>query len=324
MHKILATIISISITTFGFSSKATMRVALDGEFLSIKSQFDGSHTIHYEFSRCMANHIYTFNRVIVDSSIVNEATSDNIGPFLIEGCGWTGGNHLLPDGKTPSARTNKVQILIDGTIKRRYHGTASRIDIYAANTLLVPTNPSLCFCQEYVHYIICGNSIQVSVNHKFLNRQPLVISRYYGMQSMMKNETEVLTPNGAYQYWTPIDSIDRFTFQSAPKFRQFIEKSSVCYAASYLTEKGLGDHHLISPEDVVFIGNSWSKSYHKLIGNVTVRYGDSTHWEGIYTWFINPETDDGNNFSYKGYYNGKKVIFNHSQSYCDKIISINK
>ena len=75
-----------------------MRVALDGEFLSIESHIDENHSIRYEFSRCMANHIYTFSRVLVDSITVNEATSDNIGPFLIEGKGWTGGNHLLPDG----------------------------------------------------------------------------------------------------------------------------------------------------------------------------------------------------------------------------------
>ena len=104
MHKsILALILTISF----FPAKA-MKVALDGEFLAIESRLEGCHSIRYEFSRCMANHIYTFSRVLVDSVVVNEATSDNIGPFLIESSGWTGGNHLLPDG-SPSARTDHPQ-----------------------------------------------------------------------------------------------------------------------------------------------------------------------------------------------------------------------
>ena len=105
MHKsILALILAISF----FPAKA-MKVALDGEFLAIESRLEGCHSIRYEFSRCMANHIYTFSRVLVDSVVVNEATSDNIGPFLIENSGWTGGNHLLPDG-SPSARTDSISI----------------------------------------------------------------------------------------------------------------------------------------------------------------------------------------------------------------------
>ena len=86
MHKsILALILAISF----FPAKA-MKVALDGEFLAIESRLEGCHSIRYEFSRCMANHIYTFSRVLVDSVVVNEATSDNIGPFIIENSGWTG------------------------------------------------------------------------------------------------------------------------------------------------------------------------------------------------------------------------------------------
>ena len=53
-----------------------------GKFLAIESRLEGCHSIRYEFSRCMANHIYTFSRVLVDSVVVNEATSDNIGPFF--------------------------------------------------------------------------------------------------------------------------------------------------------------------------------------------------------------------------------------------------
>ena len=311
MHKsILALILAISF----FPAKA-MKVALDGEFLAIESRLEGCHSIRYEFSRCMANHIYTFSRVLVDSVVVNEATSDNIGPFLIENSGWTGGNHLLPDG-SPSARTDSISIhnergerLGDG-----FRGDAECVTIRVVNTLLNPLEPDKKFCTETICYSVCGNSIQVCATHSYVNVNPLKISRYYGMQSMMVGETEILTPGGKYSRWTPVDSVDRFTRKSAPQFHQFIEKSDVCHAAAYMTGKGIGDRHLVAPDDFVFIGNSWSKSYHKLIGDATVKNGDKTQWEGIYTWFISPLYSNPEYFSYLGCMNGRRAIFCHKKT----------
>lgn len=320
-----SSIILTLLFTFIFApTKASMKVALDGDFLSIESTIDDDHHIKYEFCYCMANDLYTFSRVLIDSTVVNEATSDNIGPFLIEGHGWTGGNHLLPDGETRSAHTDKVRIVANGRnhLKGNFHGTAARIDIFVTNTLLDPSNPRKRFCTENVHYLICGNSIQVAVCHKYHNLQPLTIARYYGMQSMMIGETSVLTPHGAYSSWTPIEKVGRFTRQSAPDFHQFIEHSPVCYAAAYMTDKGIGDRHLVMPDDVVFIGNSWSKSYHKLIGNASVKSGDKTCWEGIYTWFLHPEQDCDSTFSYRGYYNGKRAVFSSSPISKDKILTL--
>lgn len=299
---------------FIFPAKATMHVTLGGELLLIQSQLEGQHTISYEFSRCMANHLYTFSRVLVDTTMVNEATSDNIGPFLIDGAGWTGGNHLLAGG-LPSAYTDSVRIFVDGRrITNDFSGEAQCVTVCVDNTLLNPSDSSQKFCTESVTYTICGNSIQVSATHHYLNRQPLTVARYYGMQSMMIGETEILTPGGEYSRWTPVDSVDRFTRKSAPRFHQFIEKSNTCYAAAFLTDAGLGDHHLISDDDVVFIGNSWSKSYHKLIGNSTIKGGEVTHWEGVYTWFLSPLVSDPDYFSYIGYFNGKQAVFSHNKS----------
>ena len=324
MKRFIATILSAIIISAIIPTKAAMEVALDGEFLSINASVNGNHTISYEFCRCMANHIYTFSRVLIDSTVVNEATSDNIGPFLIDGRGWTGGNHLLPDGKTPSAFTDRIHIVANrtDTLQGSFNGTAERIDIYVSNVLLDPACQSDTFCTEQIHYLICGNSIQVEASHSYLNKTPFKIARYYGMQSMMCGETEILTPCGAYQQWTPITHVDRFARQSAPHFHQFIEKSPVCYAAAFMTDDGIGDRHLIAPDDVVFIGNSWSKSYHKLIGGATIASGDSTHWRGIYTWFVNPIENDGDEFSYLGYYNGQRAIFSSRLHEKDKITII--
>ena len=81
-----------------------------------------------------------------------------------------------------------------------------------------------------------------------------------------------------------------------------------------MTDNGIGDRHLVDADDVVFIGNSWGKSYHKLIGNASVKNGDTTHWEGIYTWFIQPVNTDPEYFSYLGCLNGKPAIFCHNKT----------
>ena len=116
-------------------------------------------------------------------------------------------------------------------------------------------------------------------------------------------------PNGAYGEWTPVGAVDRFTRQSAPKFRQFVERTPVCYAALCLCSDGLGDRRCVDGDDVVFIGNSWSKSYHKLIGNRIVEKGETARWKGIYTWFASPVADSHGKFEYEGCFDGREAVF---------------
>ena len=153
--------------------KNNMIIKRTGDTIRINSVLQNSHEIKYEFSNCMANNLYTFSKVEIDSSVVNWAISDNIGPFLVKGKGWTGGNHLLPDGRR-SAKTVSVEAFADG--KRMNDDvciSARKIDIFVVNHLLNPGNTEQLLCVENVHYIICGNSIQVDVCHEFLNKKKI-------------------------------------------------------------------------------------------------------------------------------------------------------
>lgn len=303
----------------------SMRVALRGEVLTISAPLEETHELTYEFRHCMANGLYTFGKVAVDSVTVNEATSDNIGPFLIAGRGWTGGNHLLADGKTRSAHTLSVEISVGGVpLRRDTSFRAERVDISVTNRLLDPLTPDSTFCIEKIDYTVCGNSIQVEAVHEFRNPEAFVVDRYYGMQSMMKGETAILTPGGRYGRWTPVGCVGRFTRKSAPLFRQFIERSEVCHMAAYLCEDGLGDRRAVGADDVVFIGNSWTKSYHKLMGGATVRAGDVTHWKGVYSWFVTPEKDEPGEFSYSGFLDGQKTVFSSKDGRADRTEAVGK
>lgn len=288
--------------------------------LSIVTEMPEGYTVSYQFSKCMANDLFTFSQVLIDDVIVNSATSDNIGPFLLSG-GWTGGNHLMPDNTTHSAETTSIQVVVDGdTLNANANLNAKKVVINVSNNIYNPNNRAELFCIEKIKYTVVGNSIQVEAQHTFCNLTPMVVSRYYGMQSMAIDETAILTPEGAYKTWTPIGSVDRFTKISAPRFHQFIEKMPTCYQASYMLPEGLGTRYLVQDNDVVFIGNSYGKSYHKLMGNATVTNGQNITWKGIYTWFKTPIIDkaDGT-FSYKGYKDGNEVIFNSSPSNEDVI-----
>lgn len=314
----------LALTMFSLSVGAST-VTWQNLHLSIVTEMPEGYTVSYQFSKCMANELFTFSQVLMDGIIVNSATSDNIGPFLLSG-GWTGGNHLMPDNITHSAETTSVQVVVDGdTLNANATLNAKKVVVNVSNNIYNPSNGAELFCVEKIKYTVVGNSIQVEAQHSFCNPSPMIVSRYYGMQSMAIGETAILTPEGAYNTWTPIGNVDRFTKISAPKFHQFVEKMPTCYQASYMLPEGLGTHCLVQDNDVVFIGNSYGKSYHKLMGNATVTNGETTTWKGIYTWFKTPITNEADGtFSYKGYKDGNEVIFSSAPSKEDVIEDVSE
>ncbi len=275
--------------------------------------------INIDFAHCMANKLYTFSSVSIDGVEVNHTESDNIGPFLIDQKGWSGGNHVNDDRL--SAHTKSVEVYVDG---QRLSGDCSVngkvLTVEVVNQLLHPLDDS-DLAVERVVYNVSGNSIDVKASHEFQCKQPEMIERYYGMQSMFVNEYELLTPGGQFSSWTrfPVTSTgneQQFTKASAPSFTTFIEHSNGGYQAAYMTPEGLGDHHFVGDNDIIFIGNSWSKSYHKIIGMHPIKKGDRINWHGIYSWFNKPIFDGSSNpdksartFDYGAYIEGQPYVF---------------
>ncbi|MDE7458647.1 MAG: hypothetical protein K2M77_07235 [Muribaculaceae bacterium] len=273
--------------------------------------------IDIDFARCMANKLYTFSSVSIDGVEVNHTESDNIGPFLIDQKGWSGGNHL--NGDRLSAHTLGVKVYVDGrelTHDCTVDGKVLTVEV--SNQLLHPSDDS-DLARENVVYTVSGNSIDVKVSHEF-QCAPETIERYYGMQSMFVNEFETLTPGGAFSTWTtyPVTSTGnelKFTKSSAPGFTTFIEHSKNGYQAAHMTADGLGDRHMVRDDDIIFIGNSWTKTYHKIIGMQPVKAGDRFNWHGIYSWFREPISDncrtaDGDrSFEYGAYIDGSPCLF---------------
>lgn len=275
--------------------------------------------IEIDFRRCMANELYTFSSVRLNGKELNHTDSDNIGPFGIDGRGWSGGNHL--NGDRRSAYTDKVTLMLDNeVIDSDTTLTGDLLVIFVVNQLLDPVDDSP-LAIEKVGYVVSGNSIDVTVNHEFLNNDPVTVERYYGMQSMFVKEKEILTPGGKYRTWTTFTPTNtgnelQFTKAEAPEFCTFIEHSDNGYQATYMTREGIGDRHFIRDDDVVYIGNSWGKNYHKVLGLNPLRRGDTLSWRGIYSWFDAPVSDNCRRsdevcptFDYIAYEIGRPYVF---------------
>lgn len=307
-----------------YSQNELSMIRKTGENVYISSKMDEHYEINYWFRKCMANELFTFYRVSIasnhgDKILVNEACSDNIGPFDIRNGGWCGGNHLYLDGKTKTAGTFSTKLVADGqSISSDTILKACTIKMEVKNYIFNPLSAekkdnSIYFtdtlCIEKVIYTINKNCIQVDVFHNYTNLVPVTIVRYYGMQSMFKDEKRLLTPSGKYTSWTDIDKTNRFKKKDFPQFNRYIERNDSCFQSSFLLNRGLGTHNELPADDVIFIGNSWSKCYHKLIGNAHRTIGNYDSWSGVYTWITTPLLDTGSAFAYHGFIDGKKAVY---------------
>ena len=324
-----------------------MRVKITGEDLYISAKLDAETDILYWFKKCMFNELFTFYRVgtIANSmpapttlpdtspaSVLNLAYSDNIGPFNITGYGWCGGNHPYLDEVTRTARNVGYHIYVDGKeIKEDMSALTKEIKITVTNEIMNPSKADTSsgktllndvLCIETVSYSVYRNNIQVSVSHEFQNESPVTVQMYYGMQSMFEKETHTLTAGGKYTDWTVQKEVSTFTKKEYPSFRRFIEKSVHAYQSSYLFADGLGNHEEIADDDIIFIGNSSNKTYHKIIANKEHKKGDVIHWSGVYTWFKSPVSDDDGLLCYEGIIDTQKVLFIDCKKSVNKMIQL--
>lgn len=311
-----------------------LRAKRVGNDFYIAAKLDKMNDIVYYFKKCMFNELFTFYRVglvpnemelptihpdQVPETVLNLTSSDNIGPFNIAGYGWCGGNHSYINGMARTAHNVGYQIFIDGSeLRRDTLVLVNKIQIRVTNQIMNPAKPiekdgiillNELFCTETINYLVKGNSIQVSIDHLFENNDPVIVQMYYGMQSMFSGETHTLTANGKYTDWTPQYDISTFLKKDYPFFRRFIEKGPIAYQSSYLLNEGLGRHIEIEGEDVVFIGNSNGKTYHKMMANQQHEKGNHTYWSGVYTWFKSPVMDDADFLCYEGIINEANALF---------------
>ena len=314
----------------------------------------------YWFKKCMANQLYTFYLVgyrpvtrkypsIENISnwsgitTINSTGSDNIGPINYTGTAgeggssWVGGNHHYPNEsastKYLTAVNNYYHIFVDNKqISDEDSGFAKYINVLVKNTIFDPgftpeqgaTSLSIPLCDEYVNYVICKNTIEVSVKHKYASTAQGTIGVYYGMQSMCFEEDYYMTPLGLRTSWQAIQSSDSFTKQDYPNFNRFIEKKSDpgYYQSTYLyPDFSLGKHSNISNDATIFSRGS-GKDYHMCIKSLNVTSSTVYQWAGSYTFFTDPLLDNSDGFAYIGSVGGKSCLFVNTLHACELTIPI--
>ncbi len=317
---------------------ANLAVELRGGELRIRFAESEGRNLRYTFRRCMFNELFTFYEVAVEErnteTVLNRATSDNLGPLGIDGYGWAGANHSWREGGTVrTARHVGVSIEADGRcIGGDTSLRAREVTIRVENRIFDPRMPDADsagraelqtpLCTERVCYRVRENNIEVAVSHEFHNSVPATIRTYYGMQSMFCDETHTLTPDGAYADWTPQAAVSHFTKGDYPAFRRFVEKNDRAYQSSWLLPEGTGDHARLDDSDAVFIGNSYGKSYHRLLARQPVHEGDRLHWRGVYTWFTSPIADDGELLCYEALAGEQRVLAIDCKRRCDRTVTL--
>ena len=313
MKKILFPFLAVAIS---FGAHAAKITSTPSGNLTFTETTEWGDEVVINFRKCMANDLYTFYSVKLNGNELNSAQySDNIGPFLVDGF-WSGGNHT--NGSKKSANTLSYTIKVDGEIvSKPFNTNGSVLTVEVENELLFSDGER--FVTERMTYVVSGNSIEVYGEHDYLYPRDLKVGRYYGMQSMFNGETEILLPGTDIPTWRSFVATNtgneiNITKSSAPDFCTFIEHSPSGYQASYMMREDLGNRDWVADDDVIFIGNSYSKSYHKLIGDHVVKAGDHSAWHGIYTWFSRPITDNCRNasddltFEYGAYIEGTPVV----------------
>lgn len=167
-----------------------------GDALYVSSKLDESNDIVYVFEKCMFNKLYTFSKVgvvanssskpvahsqdVASMTLLNEATSDNIGPFELMAGGWCGGNHSYADDNTTrTAFTDKVIIKCnDKELTGDAVLNATDVRVYVWSYIYNPASAyqedrkylfSDTLCKEFSSYNICRNTINVEVTHTYIH-----------------------------------------------------------------------------------------------------------------------------------------------------------
>lgn len=272
-----------------------------------------------QFSKCMANNLFTFSSIKLDGKYVNQTSSDNIGPFNVGGY-WMGGNHTDGSGKK-TAQTVSFTIYVDGTeltADGTYEGNVVTIDVKNE----INYSDGKKFCDENMVYTVSGNSIDVVGNHEFTHPSTLTVARYYGPQSMFP-ATELLLAGTNDNKWIslPPRRIDIFVHKSTlPTLSTFVEHCDNGYQAVYKYDEGMGDASFVADSGEIFLfcnyGGATGKSYHVMMWDHPVKAGDKTKWHAMYSWFKEPvedtfRTGDANPvFKYNASINGQDYIMN--------------
>lgn len=282
-------------------SPKTSIVKVENGKLYVSSKYSKTYDCNILFQKCMFNNLMTFYDVSLINNIsnypsvevgdktkfsMNIAYSDNIGPILIKDNSWIGGNHSFKeDSKTKTAKTIDYSFYANGKeLNDGDYCAASNIKVKVTNNIFNPIELDSVLCIEEVEYNIVGSNIDVSVEHRYINKNPITVATYYGMQSMA-NGDEMFIPQTIISDFVKKGNCT-IEKSDANKANCLIQRATnkMWYESAFLYPNiGIGNHSSLSDNDPIIL-QSGTKMYHVLLKNIDIN-NNKYNWAGIYSWY---------------------------------------
>lgn len=326
-------------------------VEIEGDILKYCTKYDEGNDLIIFFKPCMNNELVTFANVGLavnpgkypssdfsrSVTMLNNPGSDNIGPFSISKDsavgsgtgGFCGANHcygeVYGENQIRTAKSDWHKYYLDDIlVEDGFKGYGKNVKVVTENTIFDPriapvegeTVLSSPLIKEMMAYTVCGTQVEVCATHKFLKNAK---ASYYGQQSVFRNESQIVTPLGAFPVWTAISDITGFTKGEYPEYRAVSMKSDAGYENDILLNCGLGTRNMIGDTANIFQYSS-NKTYTQLLYGNSIKQDEVLYWAGVYSWGC--IVDDENNYIYKYQVGNKKFMTICSKkAYNDVLVS---
>ena len=276
--------------------------------IDVYSKYGESSDLRVTFDKFTDNQLFGLHKVakklngnmnpvsFTIGTTICEQDTDWIGPYYVKATSngdsgikaRTGGAH--PNGTTPTAITDSVDLYIDGILYSATSGDmlCNKVDIYVNNRVMAynTLTTSRYVLKEQHHYSIVGNEITVKVN--ILPLESITIEDYYGMQCYQGFYDTIHYIGG--QYAGAVASLNTNT-NSGVKSTYFCTKA--IFKKTGTTEFmeieldssiGLGNREYLPLTSPMIISKDFEKSYMWQIYNNSIPFvpGGIKSWRGKY------------------------------------------
>ena len=356
MKKVTLLLIYLLLTSLSYGNSRPhpnkMYVKRLGDTIYIGTKFDEKSDLLICFRKCLNNNLMGFYQVgiaanttdspLTDVSrnpdkVINLAYSDNIGPISIEG-NFCGANHCYKEDYTKKIKTATCDwftFTADGKpLDNNRLIACNEVQINVVNTIYNPLLPTYgadgttvisldsVLCLEKVEYRVAGGSISVNTEHTYVQRDPVKVTTYYGMQSMAKGD-EIYFPGGSTADFVKKQAGINNPKSAYPELSSWIQRDSAgsWYEACWMNPSyELGKRALIT-EDNNMAFTSGTKVYHRLINGQVAKKGTINKWSGCYTWFT-PLIDNDRLLCYEMTYNGGNYLFIQTKKAVSTVVDL--
>lgn len=288
-------------------------ISKERDTVQIRSKYSESQDIEVTWSKKGANNLFDYQSTSFlensDEQVSNKklsnlfhlSSTDTLGPHRLLAINnvdgdyagdthFSGGNHAYDGGSTgsPTARTENLQVFVDGELVTNFSGYADNIKItwenyvQASNTKKASGEGREVIKESYT-LEFDGTRYNVKNNIEFL--EDVYWEAYYGLQFSYDEKW-----NGTITYFDDVEesypTSDNSKSDSLYTNRIVLSNGSDAVELGLEVEKGIGNKNLVNtqPNGAFNIAKS-NKAYFWLVDGVKMSQGDIVEFSGYYQFY---------------------------------------